>query len=157
VGRHNIIKLSYFLLVIKRRSWPSIQYWIKKKVIIGGKQQETQRRILTWKPEGNKLFGRSLLRWKYNIKMSIKQAGCEHVDWMKLAQVRVYWWALMSTVVNLQVAWKTGKFLSSRATVSFSKITLLCWISYKTKQNNFCGLSPQAKYTDRATAACRRS
>jgi hypothetical protein len=47
------------------------------------------KRILAWKPEGNKLFERSWLRWKYNIKMSTKQAGCEHFDRMKLAQIKV--------------------------------------------------------------------
>jgi hypothetical protein len=29
--------------------------------------------------------------------------------------------------------------------------------AYKTKQNKLHGLSPRANYTDRATAACRRT
>jgi len=29
--------------------------------------------------------------------------GCEEWEWMKLAQDRVQWWALVLTVLNLQV------------------------------------------------------
>jgi hypothetical protein len=31
-------------------------------------------------------IGDSYKRWMYNIKMYIKETGCEHVDWIQLAQ-----------------------------------------------------------------------
>jgi hypothetical protein len=32
--------------------------------------------------------------WKNNIKMHLKEAGCEDVDWTDLAQDRDQWWLL---------------------------------------------------------------
>jgi len=43
--------------------------------------------ILVGKPEEKRLSR----RWEYNVKMNLKQLGCEGVDWIKLAQNRVHW------------------------------------------------------------------
>jgi len=43
---------------------------------------------------------------------------------MHLAQDRDQWQALVDMVMNFQVAYKTGSFLTSQVTVSFSKRTL---------------------------------
>jgi len=38
-----------------------------------------------------------------NIKMNLKDIGCEGVDWIHLAQYRVQWRGVVDTVVNLRV------------------------------------------------------
>ena len=60
-------------------------------------------RVLVGKPEGKRPFGRPRSRWEDNIKMDLQEVGGGCGDWMKLAQYRDRWWALVSTVRNLQV------------------------------------------------------
>jgi hypothetical protein len=50
-------------------------------------------KIMTGEPEGKRPFGRSRHRWEDNIRM----------DWMHLVQDRSQGWALVLTVMNLQV------------------------------------------------------
>jgi hypothetical protein len=39
---------------------------------------------------------------EYNIKMDLREIGCEGVDWMPLAQDRDQWQSLVNTVMNLR-------------------------------------------------------
>jgi hypothetical protein len=48
-------------------------------------------------------LGRPRSRWKDNIKVDLKEMGCEDVDWIRLAQGSVQWQAVMNVVLNLQV------------------------------------------------------
>ena len=59
--------------------------------------------MLVGKPEGKRPLGRSRRRWEDNIKMDLQEVegGCG--GWMKLAQDRDRWRALVSTVMNLRV------------------------------------------------------
>jgi hypothetical protein len=41
-------------------------------------------------------------RWEDNIKMGLREIGCEGVDWMHLAQDRDQWRAVVYTVMNLR-------------------------------------------------------
>jgi hypothetical protein len=41
--------------------------------------------------------------WEDNIRIDLKGTGWEGVDWMYLVQVRVQWWALVNTLMSLQV------------------------------------------------------
>jgi hypothetical protein len=41
--------------------------------------------------------------WEYNLITDHKEIGCKGVDWINLAQDRVQWHALVSTVMNLRV------------------------------------------------------
>jgi hypothetical protein len=59
--------------------------------------------ILVVKPEGKRPFGRPRRRWEDNIHMNLEEMGDEGVDWIRLAQDRVQWWAFVSKVMNLQV------------------------------------------------------
>jgi len=43
-------------------------------------------RILLGKSEGKRPLGRSAYRWEDNIKMGLKEVGCEGVVWIHLAQ-----------------------------------------------------------------------
>jgi hypothetical protein len=38
--------------------------------------------------------------WENNIKMYLKVTGSQGVDWIKLAQDRVAWQALVNTIMN---------------------------------------------------------
>ena len=51
--------------------------------------------------------------WEDNIKMDLQEVGCGGMDWIKLAQVRDRWWALVTVVMNLQVPQNAGNFLTS--------------------------------------------
>ena len=60
-------------------------------------------RVLVGKPEGKRPLGRPRRRWKDNIKMDLEEVGGGCGDWMKLAQDRDRWRALVSTVMNFRV------------------------------------------------------
>jgi hypothetical protein len=60
-------------------------------------------RILVRKSEGRRLLGRPRLMWEHNIKMDLRELGWGGMDWINLALDNDQWWALVSTVVNLQV------------------------------------------------------
>jgi len=42
-------------------------------------------------------------RWEDNIKMDLQEVGCGGMDWIKLAQDRDRWWAVVNAVMNLRV------------------------------------------------------
>jgi hypothetical protein len=43
-------------------------------------------KILVGKPEGERPLGISWRRWEDNIKIDLKETGCDGVDWTNLAQ-----------------------------------------------------------------------
>jgi hypothetical protein len=45
----------------------------------------------------------------YNIKMDLKELGCEGVSWIYLLQDRDLWQAVVNTVMNLCVPQKGGE------------------------------------------------
>jgi hypothetical protein len=55
------------------------------------------------KPEGKRPHGRLRHWWEYNIRMNLREIGWEDVDWIHLAQDRDPWWALVYTVMKLEV------------------------------------------------------
>jgi len=55
------------------------------------------------KPEGKRPLGRPRDRWEDNIKMDLQEVGCGGMDWIKLAQDRGRWRALVSAVINLRI------------------------------------------------------
>ena len=60
-------------------------------------------RILVGKPEGKRPVGRPRRRWEDNIKTNLQEVGCRGKEWIKLAQVRDRWRALVNAVMNLRV------------------------------------------------------
>jgi hypothetical protein len=42
-------------------------------------------------------------RWEDNIKMDLQEVGCEGMDWIKMAQDRDRWSALVNVVMNFWV------------------------------------------------------
>jgi hypothetical protein len=56
---------------------------------------------LVGKPEGKRPFGIRKSRWEDNIKMILRK--WQVVDWIRLAEDREQWCALVNTVMNLRV------------------------------------------------------
>ena len=59
--------------------------------------------ILVEKPEGKRSLGRPRCRWEDNIKMNLKEVGCDPGDWIALAEDRDQWRAYVRAVRNLWV------------------------------------------------------
>ena len=55
------------------------------------------------KHEGKRLLGRPRHRWEDNIKMDLRQVGCDPGEWIDLAEDRDQWRAYVRAVVNHRV------------------------------------------------------
>jgi hypothetical protein len=60
-------------------------------------------KFLVGKPEGKRPLGIPRHRWEDNIRMDLKDIGLGSVDWIRLAQDRGRWRAVLSAVMNLRV------------------------------------------------------
>jgi len=60
-------------------------------------------KFLLGKPEGKRPLGRPRHRWDDNIKMDLHEVGGAGMDWIRLAQDRDRWQALVNVVINLWV------------------------------------------------------
>ena len=56
-------------------------------------QTRNAHRILVGKPDGKKPLRRPRCRWDDNIKMDLREAGCDAGNWIDLAQDRNQWQA----------------------------------------------------------------
>jgi hypothetical protein len=56
-------------------------------------------RVLIGRPESK----RPRRRWEDNINLDLREIGVDGVKWIRLAQDRVRWRALVNTVMNLRV------------------------------------------------------
>jgi hypothetical protein len=70
-------------------------------------------KVFMGKPEVKRPLGRPRCRWEDNNKMDIQEVGCEGMGWIKLAQNRDSWRALVNMVINLRVPQNAGNFLTS--------------------------------------------
>ena len=103
----DLYSLPNIVRVVKSR----IMRWAGHVARMG--EERGVQRVLLGKPEGKRPLGRPRHRWEDNIKMGFQEVGRGCGDWMELAQDRVRWRALVSTVMNLRVPKKTGNFLTS--------------------------------------------
>jgi hypothetical protein len=53
--------------------------------------------------EGKRPLGRPRRRWEDGIRMDLREIGLGGVDWIRLAQGRDRWRAVVSAVMNLRV------------------------------------------------------
>jgi hypothetical protein len=55
------------------------------------------------KPEGKRPLEKLRLRWVDNIKMDLREIGCDGMDWIDLAEDRDQRRALLNMIINLWV------------------------------------------------------
>jgi hypothetical protein len=60
-------------------------------------------KVLVGKPEGKRPLGRPRHRWEDGIRIDLREIGLGGVDWIRLAQDRDRWLAVVSAVMNLRV------------------------------------------------------
>jgi hypothetical protein len=60
-------------------------------------------KVLVGKPEGKKPLGRPRSRWEDGVRIDPREIGLGGVDWIRLAQDRERWRAVVSAVMNLRV------------------------------------------------------
>ena len=54
-------------------------------------QSRNAYRVLVGKPEGKRPLGRQRCRWEDNIKMYLREMGCDPGEWIDLAADRDQW------------------------------------------------------------------
>jgi hypothetical protein len=60
-------------------------------------------KVLVGKPEGKSPLERPRRRWEDGIRIDLREIGLGGVDWMRLAQDKDRWRAVVSAVMNLRV------------------------------------------------------
>jgi hypothetical protein len=60
-------------------------------------------KVLVGKPEGKIPLGRPRRKWEFGIRTNLRAIGFRGVDWIRLAQDRDRWRAIVSAVMNLRV------------------------------------------------------
>jgi hypothetical protein len=100
--------------------------WVGNVVRMGRGEACTGFGGETW---GKRPLGRTRCRWEDNIKMDLQEVGCGGMGWIELAQDRDRWPALVNVVMNLQVPYNAGNFLTCCKPVSFSRRVLLHGVS----------------------------
>jgi hypothetical protein len=109
-----ILKLNKFIFGGSRRlhnlySSPSIikmietrrMRWVRHVARMVAKRNAY--RILLGKPEGKRLLRRPRCTWVNSIKMDLREIGWGGMTWIRMAQDRDQWRALVNTVMNLRV------------------------------------------------------
>jgi hypothetical protein len=66
-------------------------------------EERKMYKVLVGKPEGRRPLGRPRCRWEDGVRMDIREIGLGGVDWIRLAQDRDRWQAVVSVVMNLRV------------------------------------------------------
>jgi hypothetical protein len=59
-------------------------------------------KVLVGKPEGKRPLGRPRRRWEDEIRMNLREIGFGGVDWIRLAQDRDRWRAVVCMMMNLR-------------------------------------------------------
>jgi hypothetical protein len=73
-------------------------------------------KVLVEKPEGKSTPGRQRYRWEDGIRMDLGEIGLVGVDWIRLAQDRDRWQAVVSAVMNL---WVPACLLKTRSSYPY--------------------------------------
>ena len=66
-------------------------------------QSTNAYRVLVGKPEERDLYGRPRRRWEDNIRMDLREVGCDPGEWIDLAEDRDQWRAYVRAVMDLRV------------------------------------------------------
>ena len=69
----------------------------------GMEQSRNAYRVLVGKLEGKRPLGRPRRRWEGNIRMDLREVGCDPGEWIDLAEDRDQLRAYVKAVMNLRV------------------------------------------------------
>ena len=67
------------------------------------RMEQSRNAYRVGKPEGKRRLGRPRHRWEDNIKMDLREVGCDPGEWIDLAEDRDPWRAYVMAVMNLRV------------------------------------------------------
>ena len=66
-----------------------------------------------WRNLGVRDLGRPRRRWEDNIKMDLREVGCDLRDWITLAEDRDQWRDYVRAVMNLRVPYLCHALMTS--------------------------------------------
>ena len=66
-------------------------------------QSRNAYRVLVGKLEVKRPLGRPRRRWEDNIKMDLREVGCDPGEWIDLAEDRDQWGTYVRALMNLRV------------------------------------------------------
>jgi hypothetical protein len=66
-------------------------------------EERKVNKVLIGRPEGKRPLERPRRRWEDGIRMDRREIGLGFADWIRLAQDRDRWQAVVSAVMNLRV------------------------------------------------------
>jgi len=119
-------KRVHYLDVLWGQLWsPTTKIWATHVARMG--EERGVYRVSVGKLEGKRPLWRPRRIWVDNIRTDLQEVGCGYMDWIGLTQVRDRWRTLVSTVMNFQVPWNAGNFLTSFKPVSFIKKDSAPW------------------------------
>jgi hypothetical protein len=95
---HELYSSSSIIRIIKSKRMK----WAGHVARMGGGGKRNACRLLVGKPEGKRQLGRRQ-RWVDNIGMDLLEIGWGGADWIRLAQNRERWRALLNAIMNLRV------------------------------------------------------
>jgi hypothetical protein len=82
-------------------------------------------KVLVGKPGGKRPLGKPRRRWEDGIRMDLGEISWRGVDWIRMAQDRDLWRAVVSAVTNLRVPSTAASLVDF---VRFSCIWDLLWL-----------------------------
>jgi hypothetical protein len=66
-------------------------------------EERNEYGVLVVNPEGKRPLGRPRSRWNDGIRIDLTEIGWGGVDWIRVAQDRDRWRAVVSVVMNLRI------------------------------------------------------
>jgi hypothetical protein len=96
-GLHNLYSSPDIIRQVKSRRMRWARHVARK-----GEDRKVDK-VLVGKPEGRTQLGRPRHRWENGVRMDLREIGLRGVDWIRLAQGRDRWRAVVSAVMNLRV------------------------------------------------------
>jgi hypothetical protein len=97
VELHNLYSSPYIIRQIKSRRLR----WAGHVARMG--EERKVYKVLVGKPEGKGPLGRPRRRWEDGMRVDLREIGEGGADWIRLAQDRDRWRAVVSAVMNLRV------------------------------------------------------
>jgi hypothetical protein len=94
---HNLYSSPDIIRQVKSRR----RRWVEHVSRMG--EERKVYKVLVGKPEGKRPLGRPRRRWENGFRIDLREIDLGGVDWIRLAQDRDRWWAVVSAVMNLRV------------------------------------------------------